>query len=225
MIDTGISRLGLSSAEVAAGALEGLTIDTLMSHLACGDEDHALNARQRALFAEVARGVGARRLSLANSAGICLGGDYLFDLTRPGLALYGGIARREAEGHIAQVVRVEAQIVQRRSVPAGDSVGYNATYTASRPTELAILNIGYADGYLRGFSGGCGQVLHGGLSLPVCGRVSMDLTAVDVTAAPQLREGDWLELDYHLPAAAAASGLSQYELLTVLGHRHARIWR
>jgi alanine racemase len=196
-----------------------------MSHLACGDEDHAMNARQQRLFEDVAQGVAARRLSLANSAGICLGGDYLFDLTRPGLALYGGIARPEAEGHIAQVVRVQAQIVQRRSVPAGHSVGYNATFTASQPIELAILNIGYADGYLRGLSGGAGRVLHDRLILPVCGRVSMDLTAVDVTAAPELREGDWLELDYHLPTAAAASGLSQYELLTVLGHRHARIWR
>jgi alanine racemase len=205
--------------------LEGLTVNTLMSHLACGDEDHLMNARQRALFVEVAQAVPARRLSLANSAGICLGAEYSFDLTRPGLALYGGIARPEAEGHIAQVVRVEAQIVQRRSVPAGDSVGYNATFTASRATELAILNIGYADGYLRGFSSGAGRVLHAGQSLPVCGRVSMDLTAVDVTAAPQLREGDWLELDYHLPSAAAASGLSQYELLTTLGQRHARIWR
>jgi alanine racemase len=169
--------------------------------------------------------VPARRLSLSNSAGICLGEDYLFDLTRPGLALYGGIARPEAQGYIAQVVRVEAQIVQRRSVPPGDSVGYNATFTAARPTELAILNIGYADGYLRAFSGGAGRVLHAGQSLPVCGRVSMDLTAIDVTAAAELREGDWLELDYHLPSAAAASGLSQYELLTLLGQRHARIWR
>jgi alanine racemase len=225
MIDTGISRLGLSPEEVAAGALDGLNIDTLMSHLACGDEDHVMNERQRALFAEIAQAVPARRLSLANSAGICMGSEYSFDLTRPGIALYGGIPRPEAEGHIAQVVRVEARIVQRRSVPAGDSVGYNATFTASRPTELAILNIGYADGYLRGFSGGAGRVWHGGQSLPVCGRVSMDLTAVDVSAAPELREGDWLELDYHLPSAAAASGLSQYELLTTLGQRHARIWR
>ena len=225
MIDTGISRLGLSPQEVAAGVLDGLTIDTLMSHLACGDEDHAMNAHQRALFAEVAQAVPARRLSLANSAGICMGSEYSFDLTRPGLALYGGIPRPEAEGHIAQVVRAEAQIVQRRSVPAGDSVGYNATFIASGPTEVAILNIGYADGYLRGFSGGAGRVLHGAQTLPVCGRVSMDLTAVDVSAAPELREGDWLELDYHLPSAAAASGLSQYELLTTLGQRHARIWR
>lgn len=225
MIDTGISRLGLSPGDVADGALDGVNIDTLMSHLACGDEDHAHNDRQRALFAEIVQAVPARRLSLANSAGICLGAQYSFDLTRPGLALYGGIPRAEAEGHIQQVVRVDAQIVQRRRVASGDSVGYNATFTASRPTELAILNIGYADGYLRAFSGGAGHVLHRELRLPVCGRVSMDLTAVDVSAAPELREGDWLELDYRLPSAAAASGLSQYELLTTLGHRHARIWR
>jgi alanine racemase len=224
MIDTGIGRLGLSPADVAAGVLDGLGIDTLMSHLACGDEDHAMNERQRALFVEVAAAVPARRLSLANSAGICLKG-YAFDLTRPGLALYGGIPRPEAEGRIAQVLRAEAQIVQRRSIAIGESVGYNATFTAQQPTEIAILNIGYADGYLRGFSGGSGRVLHGGRSLPVCGRVSMDLTAIDVSAAPELLEGDWLELDYHLPSAAAASGLSQYELLTTLGRRHARIWR
>jgi alanine racemase len=224
MIDTGINRLGLSPDEVAQGALDGLAIDTVMSHLACGDEDHAMNERQRALFTDVARAVPARRLSLANSAGICLGEDYSFGLTRPGLALYGGIPRPEAEGHIRPVARIEAQIVQRRSVPAGCSVGYNATFTTSQPAELAILNIGYADGYLRGFSGGAGRVLLGDLGLPVCGRVSMDLTAVDVTAAPEVREGDWLELDFHLPSASAASGLSQYELLTMLGQRHARHW-
>ncbi|HEX8578062.1 MAG TPA: alanine racemase [Allosphingosinicella sp.] len=225
MIDTGISRLGLSPADVASGLLEGLTIETLMSHLACGDEDHALNEKQRTLIASLAAAIPARRRSLANSAGICLGADYAFDLTRPGLAIYGGIPRGEAEGHIAQVARVEAQILQRRTVAPGESVGYNATFTAAMPSELAILNIGYADGYLRSFSGGAGHVLHAGLQLPVCGRVSMDLTAVDVTAAPHLREGDWLELDYNLPTASAASGLSQYELLTGLGRRHARIWR
>jgi alanine racemase len=194
-----------------------------MSHLACGDEDVAMNERQRAALAALGATVGARRLSLANSAGICLGGDYAFDLTRPGLALYGGIPRREAEGHIRQVARVEAQIVQRRRVAAGGTVGYNATFTAKQPTELAILNIGYADGYLRGFSN-AGRAFAGGTALPVVGRVSMDLTAIAVDAAPGLAEGDWVEMDYDLPAAAACSGLSQYELLTTLGRRHQRIW-
>ena len=123
-----------------------------------------------------------RRRSLANSAGICLGADYAFDLTRPGLALYGGVPRREAAGHIRQVVRVEAQIVQRRRVEAGGSVGYNSTWTAHAPAELAILNIGYADGYLRGFSGtGRARLPHG--YAPVVGRVSMDLTALLVDEA------------------------------------------
>jgi alanine racemase len=224
MIDTGISRLGLSPEDVRPGLLDGLEVDTLMSHLACADEDREMNRRQRDAFAALAAAIPARRYSLANSAGICLGPDYAFDLTRPGLALYGGVPRREAQGHVRQVARVEAQVVQRKRIPAGASVGYNAIFTAAAPTELAILNIGYADGYLRGFSGS-GRALHEGAALPVLGRVSMDLTAVDAAAAPHLREGDWVELDYDLPSAAAQSGLSQYELLTTLGGRHERIWR
>jgi alanine racemase len=224
MIDTGLNRLGLSPAEVGEGILDGLEIDTLMSHLASADEDDAMNARQRSAFLEVAARVPARRLSLANSAGICLGPDYAFDLTRPGLALYGGVPRREAEGHIRQVVRLEAQVVQRRRVEAGGSVGYNSTWTAEAPAELAILNIGYADGYLRGFSGTGRARLPRGYA-PVIGRVSMDLTALLVDEAPELEEGDWVELDYALPAASAQSGLSQYELLTTLGRRHERVWK
>jgi alanine racemase len=224
MVDTGINRLGLSPADVAGGLLTSLNIETLMSHLACADEDHVTNARQQRLFAEVAQVVPARRRSLANSAGICLGSDYAFDLTRPGLALYGGVPRPEAEGHIRRVVGLEAQVIQRRAVPAGEGVGYNATFVAAAPTEIAILNIGYADGYLRGFSGGVGHARFGDALLPVCGRVSMDLTAVDVSAAPDVREGDWLELEYDLPATSVRSGLSQYELLTLLGARHERSW-
>jgi alanine racemase len=103
-------------------------------------------------------------------------------------------------------------------------VGYNAIFVAAAPAEIAILNIGYADGYLRGFSGGVGHARFGDALLPVCGRVSMDLTAVDVSAAPDVREGDWLELEYDLPATSVRSGLSQYELLTLLGARHERSW-
>jgi alanine racemase len=224
MIDTGINRLGVSPADIGSGLLDGLRIDTVMSHLACADEDVAANDRQRRLFVELAGRVGAKRKSLANSAGICLGPDFAFDLTRPGLALYGGIPRGEAQGHIRQVVRVEAEIVQRRRVPAGESVGYNATFTAERPCELAILNIGYGDGYLRGFSG-VGRARVGGRLLPVTGRVSMDLTAIRVDEAVELKEGDWVELDYDLPSASAQSGLSQYELLTGLSSRFERIWR
>ena len=144
MVDTGINRLGLRPTEI--DALDGLLIDTLHSHLACADEGTAMNAMQLERFRAVAAAVPAKRYSFANSAGICLGRDYSFDLVRPGLALYGGVPRAEAEGHIRQVARVEAQIVQRRVVPEGETCGYGATFTAKADTEAAILNIGYADG-------------------------------------------------------------------------------
>ena len=218
MIDTGMNRLGVSARDVADGLLDGLRIDTLMSHLACADEDSPMNAAQLAAFSAI--DVPARRRSLANSAGICLGSDYAFDLTRPGLAVYGGIPRGEASGHIGQTVFPEAQVVQARRVVTGASVGYGATFVASRDTDVAILNIGYADGYLRGFSsrGSAGQG-----RFPILGRVSMDLTAIDVTGA-DVGEGDWVGIDYELPTASAASGLSQYELLTGLSARFARFW-
>jgi alanine racemase len=218
MLDTGMNRLGLGEGDLAA--LAGLTIDTLMSHLASADEDVAKNEDQRRRFVGMAARVSARRLSLANSAGIALGADYVFDLTRPGLALYGGVPRPELAGVVGQVVRPEAQVLQRRTVRAGDTVGYNATWTAAGDTDVAILNYGYADGYFRGFSGR-GQVLFDGQSLPLLGRVSMDLIAVDVTGQP-IAEGDWLEIDFDLGRAAAQSGMSQYELLTGLGRRFER---
>jgi alanine racemase len=221
MVDTGINRLGVSMEEVRDGLLDGLHIETLMSHLASADEDVAQNERQRAGFAALASTTKARRLSLANSAGVCLGPDYAFDLTRPGLALYGGVPRCQAAGHIRQVAYPEAQVLQRRRIGPGDSVGYNATFAADRDMELAILNIGYADGYLRGFSGR-GTAGEGRFAL--IGRVSMDLIAVCVDSAPGVGEGDWIGIDYDLPAAARTSGLSQYELLTGLGERLERVW-
>ena len=221
MIDTGMNRLGLRPEEV--GCLDGLTIEVLHSHLACADEDHALNRKQLDRFRAVAEAVSARRYSLANSAGICLGRDYSFDLVRPGLALYGGIPRAEAAGNIRQVARVEAQVVQRRTIRAGESCGYGATFVAQQDSEAVIVHLGYADGYLRGFSSS-GWGYAGEFTLPVIGRVSMDLIALGCDAAPDLKEGDWVALDYDLPAAAEASGLSQYELLTTLGSRFERRW-
>ena len=221
MIDTGMNRLGLRPTEI--GALEGLNIDTLHSHLACADEDSAMNGMQLERFRTVAAAVPAKRYSFANSAGICLGRDYAFDLVRPGLSLYGGIPRPEAEDNIRQVARVEAQIVQRRLIPAGESCGYGATFVAKEDTEAAILNVGYADGYLRGFSSH-GSAFIGEFALPVLGRVSMDLIAVGTGTVPELKEGDWVEIDYDLPTASKQSGLSQYELLTTLGSRFERRW-
>jgi alanine racemase len=216
MIDTGMNRLGLSPSD----DVSGLQIETLMSHLACADADNPMNARQLAAF--LAATVPSRRRSFANSAGVCLGHDYAFDLTRPGLALYGGVPRREAERHITQVAHLDAEILQRRHVAAGDSVGYGADFRAERHTEVAILNIGYADGYRRGFSG-LGTAGQG--RFPVLGRVSMDLIAIDVSTDPSLREGDWVGVDYILREATIRTGLSQYELLTGLGARFERIWR
>lgn len=223
MVDTGMNRLGLTVDEAVSGLLDGLEIDLLMSHLACADEPgNPMNERQRGRFAEIRARVPARRASLANSAGACLGPDYGFDLIRPGLGLYGGIPRPEAAGHIAQVARIEAQILQIREVPAGDTVGYGATFTAPKAARIAILNLGYADGYLRAFAGK-GMARAGERACPLVGRVSMDLIAADVGDA-DVGEGDWLTIDYALESAAAATGLSQYELLTGLGNRYQRRW-
>ena len=221
MVDTGMNRLGLRMDEVHLA--DGLAIDTLMSHLACADEDSGMNLVQLERFRSVCDAVPARRHSLANSAGICLGPDYGFDLVRPGLALYGGVPRREAAGRIAQVAFPEAEVVQRRTVKAGETIGYGATWTAPRDTDVAILNIGYADGYLRCFAG-VGGASFGHADLPLIGRVSMDLVAVDCSGAAALGEGDWVTLDYALPEAADASGMSQYELLTGLSQRLERVW-
>ena len=223
MIDTGMNRLGLSAEAVREGVLDGLRIHTLMSHLACADEDVEMNAAQLHAFADVSRLIPAERLSLANSAGICLGSDYAFALTRPGIAIYGGIPRIEAEGAIKQVVRIEAQVIQRRRISSGESIGYNCTFSADQEMELAILNVGYADGYLRSFSKR-GRARIGDCFAAVVGRVSMDLTVICVDDAPGLTEGDWVELDFDLAGASAQSDLSPYELLTTLGHRYQRIW-
>lgn len=223
MVDTGMNRLGLTPEQAGSGLLDGLVIETLMSHLACADDAaHPLNEAQLASFAALCSTIPARRYSLSNSGGICAGERYAFDLTRPGISLYGGIPRAEAEGGIVQVVRPEAEIVQIRDVPAGGTIGYGATFTAPHDMRVAILNLGYADGYLRAF-GGNGTVLAGDRCCAVVGRVSMDLIAVDVTGV-DAGEGDWLGIDYHLPSAAAATGLSQYELLTGLGSRYQRCW-
>jgi alanine racemase len=223
MIDTGMNRLGLTPEQALSGLLDGLQIETLMSHLACADEDaHPMNAAQLGRFTELRQRIPARRYSLANSAAICAGEAYAFDLTRPGISLYGGIQRAEAEGHIRAVVQPEAEVLQVRDVQAGDSIGYGAMFVAPQAMQVAILNLGYADGYLRCFAGH-GRVRAGDAARPVLGRVSMDLIAVDVTGLG-VAQGDWLPIDYDLSSASAATGLSQYELLTGLGSRYQRRW-
>jgi len=217
MVDTGLNRIGLTPAEATSGLLDGLAIDVLHSHLACADTpDSPMNAIQLGTFVRLVAAIPARRAALAASAGIGLGADYAFDLTRPGIALYGGRGSTAVAG-------IAARVVQVRDVPAGASVGYGATWTAARPSRIAVLNLGYADGLP------CALALHGGAfaggkRVPIAGRVSMDLAAFDVTDTG-IAEGDWLDLDFDLAVASAATGRSEYELLTGLGHRYARAQR
>ena len=221
MIDTGINRLGLALADLAEPSIAALDIDTLHSHLASADEASPQNEIQRARWVLACVKVPHRRAALANSAGIALGDGYHGQLTRPGLALYGGVPCAMLAPHIRQVAYPEAQLVQRRLLKAGDTVGYNATFAAPAPMEVGVVSLGYADGYLRCWSN-LGTMRANGAELPVLGRVSMDMTVIDLSAAPQVREGDWVSLDYNLPEAAAKCGLSQYELLTSLGRRFRR---
>ena len=223
MLDSGINRLGIGSEQFAATLFEGLDIDILLSHLASADEDSQQNKAQLSQFRQQVKMINAKRLSLANSAGIMLGRDYHFDLTRPGLALYGGIPRKEMATSIKPVVSLSSRVLQVRTLKAGDTIGYNASYTCTSPTKVATISLGYADGYLRSFAGK-GRLLAHGMSIPIIGRVSMDLVTADITALIDIDEGDWIDVEYDIPQAATITGLSQYELLTNLGHRFERVW-
>jgi alanine racemase len=221
MIDTGMNRLGIRPEEAGDPLIQALSVHTLMSHLSSADQDSAANAQQLAAFRAALPAVRHERASLANSAGLMLGSDYHFDVTRPGLALYGGIPCAELAAHIRPVARLEAAVIQRRHVRSGETIGYNGTFQAPRDMVVGIVSLGYADGFLRAWSGRGAFEANGSL-LPLLGRVSMDMTAVDLANAPDLKEGDFLTIPYDLPDASAATGLSQYELLTTLGQRFAR---
>ena len=177
-----------------------------------------MNARQLAAFQTAIEAIPHHKTSLANSAGIALGRDYHFDITRPGLSLYGGCQRNELRGLIRQVAYPEAAIMQTRQISARESVGYNATFTAEKPMRVGVVALGYADGYLQNWKGK-GTLTSGDRVLPVVGKVSMDMIVIDLENAPELREGDWVSLPYSLPEASQQSGLPQYELLTLLGQR------
>ncbi|MEO9469228.1 alanine racemase [Parasphingorhabdus sp.] len=223
MINSGMNRLGINRDDLEQADLGTLAIDQVMSHMASADEDVSQNADQLAQFRSALESINGQRVSLANSAAIALGSDYHFDCTRPGLSIYGGKPRPELESLIQQVATPQAQILQVRELQPGDKLGYNAQYTAQRIHRIAILAMGYADGYLRAFSNN-GQFSHQGNALPVLGRVSMDLIAVDLSADDSLREGGWLDCSYDLLQASRDTGLSQYELLTNLGQRFDENW-
>ena len=217
MVDTGINRLGLSPSEVGDPAVAALDIHTVMSHLACADDESAMNARQLAAFRSIVGQVPHREASLANSAGIALGRDYAFNLTRPGISLYGGVQHSALARAIRQVAFPEAALISVRCIQRGESVGYNATFIAPRSMRIGVVSLGYADGILRCWNGGA--FVSQARALPILGKVSMDMIVIDLAAAPELAEGDWVELPYALPDAARQTGLGQYELLTLLGHR------
>jgi len=236
-IDSGMNRLGLSAAEVGsvASAMNpwgAFDLALVMSHLACADEpDHPKNEAQRKTFDALRAKLPRAPASLANSAGILLGSAYHYDLVRPGIALYGGRACRMGDNPFAPVVHLTGRILQVRDVAAAETVGYGATRTLKRPSRIAILAVGYADGFFRALSVSDGREgLHVYLGLhpaPVLGRVSMDLITVDVTDVPPelARRGAWVELIGNHVAAhelAVHAGTIDYEVLTNLGTRAVR---
>jgi len=238
-VDTGMQRLGLTIAE-AQGLIPRIHagdhgISLVMSHLACAESlNHPMNARQLATFREVASAFSGVPASLANSSGVFLGGAFQFDMVRPGAALYGVNPTPEADNPMQPVIELKARIVQIRDVERGESVGYGGNWTARRPTKLAIVSAGYADGYFRAGSSNDGtrgaDVIVAGKRCAVAGRISMDLMAVDITDLDKnaVRRGHLVtligegitvdELAHHL-------GTIGYEVLTSLGSRYARVYK
>lgn len=238
-VDTGINRLGFSMPEfdslLSDGfTMGGLNVTLLMSHLACADDpSHPLNQRQRAAFDAVRARLPGVAASLANSSGVFLGDGFTHDLVRPGIALYGGNPTQNAANPMLPVAILEGAVMQLREVAAGDTVGYGATWTATRPTRIAILGAGYKDGVPRALSSrqpqGPAQVFISGRRCPVIGRISMDMMAIDITDLPagSVRRGTRAEiLGRHIGIDEAASwaGTISYELLTRLGSRYARLY-
>jgi alanine racemase len=238
-VDTGMNRLGLTPEEAVAISArvraENHGFKLLMSHLACADiPDHPLNDRQIRLFREIRimfRGVPS---SLANSAGIFLGGSAHCDLVRPGIALFGGNPVPGQKNAMRPVVELKGRITQVRTIKKGDTVGYGAAWTAARPSRLAIVAIGYGDGYFRAAAASKGKppadAIIAGKRCPLIGRISMDLLAVDVTDVPTgaARRGEFATLiggDIGVDELGAACGTISYEVLTSLGRRYHRTYR
>jgi alanine racemase len=232
-IDTGMNRLGLPGYELASLSAEArkrlasLRIVLWISHLACADDpDAALNGEQLKRFRLALAMLPPAPASLANSAGILLGKDYLFDMVRPGIGLYGGNPCLKGKNPFIPVAVLTARILQLRRIDKGESVGYGATLTTKRPTMLATTGLGYADGVLRS-AAGKGFAAIAGQRVAFAGRVSMDLTILDVAAiAPSaLRLGAEVEFfgdSISVEEVAAAAGTVNYEILTALRGRVPR---
>jgi alanine racemase len=238
-LDTGMNRLGLTVAE-AQGIIPRINagdhgITLVMSHLVSAEQLHSpLNAKQLTAFREIASLFSGVPASLSNSSGIFLGPQFQFDLVRPGAALYGINPTPEADNPMQPVVELKARIVHMRSIERGETVGYGATWTARRPTKLAIVAAGYADGYYRAASASDGtrgaEVVVAGKRCPVAGRISMDLMAVDITDLPAgaARRGHMVTLlgeGITVDELAHHFGTIGYEVLTSLGARYARVYK
>lgn len=222
-LDSGMNRLGMEPAEWTALRDIALAQEPtlIMSHLACADApEHPMNAHQLASFREMTQDINAP-LSLAATGGLLLGKDYHFDLTRPGIGLYGGMPYAEAQ----PVVTLDVPVIQIRDVAPGETVGYGNTWTAERQSRIATIAAGYADGLLRALGNGL-TLRHNGQSVPAVGRVSMDLITVDVTDlsdAPQSLR--LLGPEQSVDQLAEAADTIGYEILTSLGSRYERAWR
>ncbi|WP_199198435.1 alanine racemase [Bradyrhizobium sp. MOS002] len=238
-IDTGMNRLGLTLAEAQAiiprinAGDHGITL--VMSHLVSAEQlNSPVNAKQLAAFRGIVSEFSGVPAALANSSGVFLGAPFQFDLVRPGAALYGVNPTPEADNPMQPVVDLKARIVQFRNVERGEGVGYGGTWTARRPTKLAIIAVGYADGYFRAASSNDGtrgaEVIVAGKRCPVAGRVSMDLIAIDITDLPPnaARRGHMVTLlgeGITVDELAHHFGTIGYEVLTSLGRRYARIYK
>jgi alanine racemase len=238
-IDTGMNRLGLTLSDAQAivprinAGDHGITL--VMSHLVSAEQlNSPVNAKQLAAFRGIASEFAGVPASLANSSGIYLGAPFQFDIVRPGAALYGVNPTPEADNPMQPVVDLKARIVQVRNIDRGETVGYGGTWTARRPTRLAIVAAGYADGYFREASSNDGtrgaEVVVAGRRCPIAGRISMDLMAVDVTDLPPnaARRGHLVTLlgeGITVDELAHHFGTIGYEVLTSLGHRYARVYK
>lgn len=218
-IDTGMNRLGIGPEELApaAVALKGASLVLVMSHLACGSQlDHAMNETQRQRFVDAASLFPKAPLSLAATAGALMGAPFHFDLIRPGVGLYGSGGLDADNPSLHAAATIEAPILQVRDVEAGETFGYGATYTAPKKMRTATVALGYADGFLRAL-GGRGYGFLGGQKRPILGRVSMDLTILDVTGCAEAVSGamvEFLGANAPLDEVAALAGTAPYEMLT-----------
>jgi alanine racemase len=221
-LDTGMNRLGMEPSEWAGVAEIALAQrpNLIMSHLACSDEpDHPMNAQQLATFRELTDGAGVPR-SLSATGGVLLGRDYHFDLTRPGIGLYGGLPFADAR----PVVRLSIPIIQTRIVQAGESVGYGNSFVADRDMRVATIAAGYADGIQRALSGKA-TLWAGDTPCPLLGRVSMDLLTIDVSAVDGPVDAlDLIGPHQGVDALADVIGTIGYEMLTGLGARYKRVY-